>query len=150
MSAPTITSSETISAGFPPISFVASENNPPNLKFLLLCAEHLGECAQSLRHRVHMFGHRYLALTLTMWALESVDAYPVRQIDPGPSVTYPNGATTLQRATRDAVFSVEYRDYGDEKTMDHVLVNRLYELLGPLAMDLKDEARGIGPEYWNS
>ena len=28
--------------------------------------------------------------------------------------------------------------------MDHALVNRLYELLGPFAMDLKDEARGIG------
>ena len=59
-------------------------------------------------------------------------------------MTYPNGATTLQRATRDAAFSVQYRDYGDEQTMDHALVNRLYELLGPFAMDLKDEARGIG------
>ena len=28
--------------------------------------------------------------------------------------------------------------------MDHALVNRVYELLGPFAMDLKDEARGIG------
>ena len=28
--------------------------------------------------------------------------------------------------------------------MDYALVNRLYELLGPFAMDLKDEARGIG------
>ena len=59
-------------------------------------------------------------------------------------MTYPNGATTLQRATRDAAFSVEYRDYGDEKTMDHALVNRLYALLGPFAMDLKDKAKGLG------
>ena len=115
MSSPTITSYETIRVGFPPIPFVASEDNPPNLKFLLLCVEHLGECAQSHWHRVHTFGHRYLALPLTMWALESADAYPVRQVDPSPSVTYPNGATTLQHATRDAVFSVEYKDYGDEK-----------------------------------
>ena len=113
MSAPTIMSYETIRAGFPPIPFIATEDNPQNLKLLLLCAEHLGECAQSLRHRVHTFGHRYLALTLTMWALESTDAYLVRKINPGPSVTYPNGATTLQRATRDAAFSVQYRDYGD-------------------------------------
>ena len=28
--------------------------------------------------------------------------------------------------------------------MNHALVNRLYELLGPFAMDLKDEASGIG------
>ena len=111
MSAPTITSYKTIKVGFPPIPFVASEDNPPNLKFLLMCAEHLGEYAQSLRHIVHTFGHRYLALTLPMWALESADAYPIRQVDPGPSVAYPNGATTLQRATRDATFSVEYRDY---------------------------------------
>ena len=59
-------------------------------------------------------------------------------------MTYPNGATQLQRATRDAAFSVTYRDYGYEKMMVHALVNRLYELLGPFAMDLKDEARGIG------
>ena len=31
-----------------------------------------------------------------------------------------------------------------KKIMDHGLVNRLYELLGPFVMDLKDEARGIG------
>ena len=115
MSALTITSYATIRAGFPPIPSVASEDNPPNLKFLLLCAAHLVECAQSLRHRVHTFGHRYLALTQTMWALESVDVYPVQQVNPGPSVTYPNAATTLQRATRDAALSVEYRDYGDKK-----------------------------------
>ena len=78
-----------------------------------------------------------------MWALESADTYPVRQVDPCPSVTYPNGATTLQRATRDAAFSVEYRDYEDEKTLDHALVNRLYELVGSFAMDLMDEARRI-------
>ena len=59
-------------------------------------------------------------------------------------MTYPAGATTLKRATRDAAFNVQYRDYGDEQTMDHALVNILYELLDPFAMDLKDEARGIG------
>ena len=79
MSAPTITSYETIRAGFPPIPFIESEDNPPNLKFLILCAEHLRECAQSHRHIVHTFGNRYLAIMLTMWALESADAYPVRQ-----------------------------------------------------------------------
>ena len=144
MSAPTITSYKTIRAGFPLIPFIATENNLPNLKFLLLCAEHLGECAQSHRHRVQTFGHRYLALTLTMWALESADAYPVTKIDPGPTVTNPNGATTLQHATRDAEFPVEYRDYGGEKTMDDALVNRRHELLDRFAMDHKDEARGIG------
>ena len=104
MSAPTITSYEAIRVGFPLVCFVASEDNPPNLKFLLLCAEHLGECAQSLRHIVHTFGHRYLANTNNV-CLESADAYPVRQVDPGPSVTHPNGATTLQHTTRDAAFS---------------------------------------------
>ena len=51
-------------------------------------------------------------------------------------MTYPNGATTLQRETRDAAFSIQYRDHGDEQTMDH-------KLSGPFAMDLKDDARGI-------
>ena len=78
MSDPTITSYKTIQAGFPPITFKADENNPPNLTFLLLCAEHLGECAQTHAHRDHSTGHRYLALTATMWALETADAYPAQ------------------------------------------------------------------------
>ena len=144
MSAPTITSYETIRAGFPPIPFIVTEDNPPNLKFLLLCPEHLGECAQSHPHIIHTFGHRYLALTTIMWALEYVDAYSARVADPGASVTHANGTNTLQRANAESAFCVQYRDYGDEQTMDHALINRQYEMLGPFAIDLKDEARALG------
>ena len=91
MSAPTITSYETIKAGFPPITFKADENNPPNLTFLLLRAEHLGECAQTHAHREHSTGHTYPALTATMWALKNANAYPARQQHPRVAMIHPDG-----------------------------------------------------------
>ena len=97
MSTPVITPYETIRAGFPPIPFIATSDHPPNLTFLLLCAEHLGEYAQPHPHRLHSFGHMYLALTDVMWALESVETHPVRQTNPGANVTHANGDATVTR-----------------------------------------------------
>ena len=119
---------ETIRAGFPPMPFIATNDNPPNLNFLLLCTEHLGECAQSHPHRLHIFGHRYLALTSIMYAVETLEAYPVRQTNPGASLTYNPTTTTLQRANTDNLFGVEYRNFHVKMPMDHALGDRLYEL----------------------
>ena len=143
ISAPTITSYGTIRAGFPPIPFIATSDNPPNLNCLLLCTDHLGECTQSHPHRLHTFGHRYLALTDVIWALESVDAHPVRQTNPSANVTHIATNNTVERINAESPFGMKYMDSGDERTMDHALVNRLYEIVGPFANDLKDEARSI-------
>ena len=114
MSALAITSHKTIRAGFPPIPFITSNDNPPNTNFLLLCTEHLGECAQSHLHMIHTFGHRNLTLTDVMWALESADAYPVRKTNPYANVTHGANDNAVTRAN-DGVFGVKYKDFGDEE-----------------------------------
>ena len=144
MSTPSVTPCETINTRFPQIIFVATEDNPPNLKFLQLCTEYLGGCAQSHPHRLHNTEHRYMTITGIMWAFKMADAYPARQVNLGPSVTYPKGASALQRAHGDAAFSVQFRHYQDEMTMDHTLKDWQYELLGPFTIDLKEESIALG------
>ena len=82
MTTPATTSYETIKAGFPPKSFSATTGKPPNLVFILLCWEHLKECAISFPHWSHTYGHLYLALTQVMYALEMEEPYAARQVDP--------------------------------------------------------------------
>ena len=79
-----------------------------------------------------------------MWALESVETYPVRQTNPGANVTHANGDATVARLNAESEFVVKFRDHGDEQTMDHALINSLYEILGPFTINLKDEARTLG------
>ena len=85
-----------------------------------------------------------MAPTNVVWALESADAYPVRMTDPGANVTHGVNDNVVTRANAEGIFGVKYRDFEDERTMDHALVNRLYEILGPFAIDLKDESRALG------
>ena len=59
-------------------------------------------------------------------------------------MTHAASENTVQRLNAESVFSVKYRDHGYEQTVDHALANRLYEILGPFAIDLKDEARALG------
>ena len=59
-------------------------------------------------------------------------------------MTYAANSTAIIRANAVNLFGVQYKDYHDERTMDHALVNSLYELLGPVANNLKDEVRSIG------
>ena len=73
MATPTVASYETIKSGFPPMTFKEDEDNPPNLNFLLLSAEHLGECALAHPHIMHSTRHRYMAYNARMWALETQD-----------------------------------------------------------------------------
>ena len=95
MSTQAITSYETTRAGFPPIPFSATNGNPLNLTFLLLCGEHLRECAQLHPHRTHTFGQRYLALTALMYAFETQKPHPARHADPGATVSYTGATTTI-------------------------------------------------------
>ena len=84
------------------MTFKADEENPPNLNFLLLSAEHLGECAQTHPHRTHSTGHRFMAYNATMWALETQDQYPVRTAYPGAAMIFAPGTNDLDRANRHA------------------------------------------------
>ena len=59
-------------------------------------------------------------------------------------MTHGNGDAIVARLNAESTFVVKFRDHGDEQTMDHALINRLYEILGPFAIDLKDEARALG------
>ena len=85
-----------------------------------------------------------MAYTDIMWALETQDTYPVRTQYPGPAMVYPQGTSELQRANGHAGWKVMFEDHKDEQTMDHVLINRLYDILGPYATDIKDDARELG------
>ena len=116
----------------------------PNLHQLLLCRAHLNACARAHPHRAHSQGHLYLALPPQLYALETADAYPLRAADPGATATYANNAGDVSRRRVDNTFSVEKRDYDDERTMDHALSERLYEMLGTFSDDVRDEAKGIG------
>ena len=102
MATPTVASYETIKSGFPPIAFKADEDNPPNLNFLLLSAEHFGECAQTHPHRIHSTGHRCMAYNDTMCALETQDQYLARIAYPGAAMIFAPGTNDLDRANKHA------------------------------------------------
>ena len=118
---PTSTSYEIIKAGFPPKPFLATTWKTSNLVFLLLCWDHLSECAQSLPHRSHTHRHLYLALTQAVLALGTVEQYPARQVDPCASMTYANAAGDVPKANASNQFSVNYKFYHNERTKDHTL-----------------------------
>ena len=96
------------------MTFKADEENPPNLNFLLLSAEHLGECAQTHPHRAHITGHMYMAYNAIMWALETQDQYPVRTQYPGAAMVYPPGTNDLDRANGQTGWKVMFEDHKDE------------------------------------
>ena len=99
MSNPTVASYDTIQSGFPPMTFKADEDNPPNLNFLLLSAEHLGECAQTHPHRTHSTVHRFMAYNTTRRALETQDQHQARIQYPGAAMIYPPGTNDLDKKT---------------------------------------------------
>ena len=140
----TVASYETIQFGFPPMTFKADEDNPPNLNFPPLSLEHLQECAQTHPHRVHGTGHGYMAYNTTMWTLETQGQYPGRTQYPGAAMRYPPGINDLECANGTAALKVMFEDHQDEQTMYHALINRLYAMLRPYAMDIKDDARDLG------
>ena len=134
---PTMTSStlyDTIKAAFPTQPFVMSA--VPNLHQLLLCRAHLNACTRAHPHRNHSQGHLCLALPPQLYALETANAYPPRAADPRATVTYANNAGDVSRRRVENTFNVEKRDYDDERTMDHTLNERLYEMLGQFLDDV--------------
>ena len=136
------TSYDTIKAAFPSQPFIMSA--VPNLHQLLLCRAHLNACARAHPHRDHSQGHLFRALPPQLYALATADAYPSRAANPGATVTYANNAGDVARWRVENTFNVEKRDYDDERTVDHALTERLYEMLGQFSDDVRDEAKGIG------
>ena len=133
---------DTIKAAFPLRPFIMSA--VPNLHQLLLCWAHLNVCAKAHPHRDHSQGHLFLALPPQLYALETANAYLSRAADPGATVTFANNAGDVARRRVENPFNVEKRDYEDERTMDHALNERLYEMLAQFSDDVRDEAKGIG------
>ena len=95
MAVPSITPYQITKATFSHVVFVASEDDPPNLKFLLSCAEYLAEYTQSHPHSLRTTGHRYMAIIDIMWALQTADPYPGKQANSGANMVYPQGTHTL-------------------------------------------------------
>ena len=89
-------------------------------------------------------GHRYMAYNDIMWALETHDKHPVRTQYPCAAMVYPPGTNGLDRANGHAGWEVMFEDHKDKQTMDYTLINRLYDMLWPYAMDIKDDARDLG------
>ena len=79
-----------------------------------------------------------------LYALEKAEVYPTRQVNTGATVTYANVAGDVARAKADNQFSVNYKKYQDERSMDYALRDRLYKMLGPYHRDVRKEARGLG------
>ena len=85
-----------------------------------------------------------MAYNATMWSLETQDQYPARTQYQGAAIIYPPGTNDLNRANKTVAWKVMFEDHKDEQTMDHALINRLYDMLGPYAMDINDDARYLG------
>ena len=79
-----------------------------------------------------------------MYALETANAYPSRETDSGPTVTYTNNPGDVARRNTHDNFNLQYKDFYDERTVNHALNKRLYDILGHYALDVHNEATEIG------
>ena len=111
----------------------------PTLKGLVRILSHLVDCAQSHRTPGQPMGKLHLVIPPTLWANYSAARYPRRTGDPGDVPFYGPNATQQQQKTTENNFSVQYKRFHDESTMDDALIERFYTLLPPEhAQDLRD------------
>ena len=67
--------------------------------------------------------------------------YPPCKYDPGPTVAYGNNVGDVAQRNADNKFNLAYKDFYDERRVDHVLNERLYDMLGQYAKDERNEAK---------
>ena len=85
----------------------AALNTTPTLALLLGCRRHLNLCAVSLPLRGNSVGHLHLAVPKLLYALETANPYPARQIDPGDTVTYEYAAGVIAISNADNIYRLK-------------------------------------------
>ena len=88
MSAPTIISKETMTAGFPPT--IQQITGTPTLGDLFRAYRHLVYCAQSQFTAYHVLNWLFLVVPPNMWNMHLVDAYPTAPANPGLAPNHGN------------------------------------------------------------
>ena len=105
MSLYAVTTRESMIAAFP--INPAALDTAPTLASLLVCRRHLNLCAISLTLRGNLVGHLHLEVPQPLYALETANSYPARQVDPGDTVTYAPAAGFITRANVDNLYGLK-------------------------------------------
>ena len=131
------TTAATMKESFPSMPPVT--DSTPTLKSLLACLQHIINCAQSFRITGQPLGLLNIAIPAPAYVLYTADAYPARTNSPGERPFYAPNAGSIARLNTENLFAIAYRQHHDERTMDSLLIDRLYAMLGiERAQDLRD------------
>ena len=93
-----------MTAGFPSQPLTIREQ--PTLRSLLECLKHIIACSMTKRLPIAPLGHLYQAVPAAVYALHTVDAYPVRAIDPGQRPTFVGPEADIARRNIENTFAV--------------------------------------------
>ena len=82
-------------------------NTVPTLALLLRCRRDVKICAISLTLRGNLIRHLHQAVPQLLYALETANPYPARQIDPGDTVTYEYAAGVIAISNADNIYRLK-------------------------------------------
>ena len=74
-------------------------------------------------------GHLYQAVPAAVYALHTAGAYLVRAIDPGQRPTFVGHEADIARRNIENTFTVAYKLFQNENTIDLALIERFYGML---------------------
>ena len=126
MSAPTIISKETMTAGFPPT--IQQITGTPTLGDLFRAYRHLMYCAQSQFTAYHALNWLFLVVPPNMWDIHSVDAYPTAPANPGLAPRYGNVDSPLAIINAKDTYNIGNKNFQEDANMNRALTERFLSL----------------------
>ena len=124
MSAPTIISKETMTAGFPPT--IQQITGTPTLGDLFRACRHLMYCAQSQFTTYHVFNWLFLVVSPNMWNIHLVDAYPIAPANPGLVPRYGNTDSPLSIINVKDAYNIGNKTFQEDANMNCALTERFF------------------------
>jgi hypothetical protein len=126
MSTPTITSKETMTAGFPPI--IQSISGTPTLGDLFRAYRHLMYCAQSQFTAFHPLNWLFLVVPPNMWDMHSTEAHPAPPANPGAAPNYGIIGTPLDIINAKDTYNTANKNFQEDANMNRALTERFLSL----------------------
>ena len=119
MSAPTIISKETMTAGFPPT--IQQITGTPTLGDLFRAYYHLMYCAPSQFTGYHVLNWLFLVVPPNMWNMHLVDTYPTAPVNPGLASNYRHIDPPLAIINTKDTYNNENKNFQEDANMNRAL-----------------------------
>ena len=128
MSAPTVISKETMTAGFPPT--IEQITGMPTLDDLSRAYRHLMYCVQS-QFTAYSVLNWLLVVPPNMWYMHLVYAYPTAPANPGLAPRYGNIDSPLAIINAKDAYNIGNKNFQEDAHMNRALKERFYRSFPP-------------------